>query len=165
MECGAPGRRNTAPGVDVAAYGQKADWGGISCASSAAGLECQNADGHGFFLSRARQSIVAGAPATGRAASACTEIRFAPGMNFTEIEDEAPPDDVLCFIIRTSSGQEARIQVLEGPNTIVTVSGVPDAEARQEIAFTTQSTSYEIIVGQLMRAVDPQPFRMMISVR
>lgn len=65
MDCGAPGRPNTAPGVDVAAYGQKADWGGMSCTSSAAGLECRNSDGNGFFLSRARQTILASAQAAG----------------------------------------------------------------------------------------------------
>jgi hypothetical protein len=57
MECGGPGPRNDSPGVDVAGYGVSADWGGISCASSREGLDCRNADGHGFFLSRARQSV------------------------------------------------------------------------------------------------------------
>lgn len=65
MECGAPGQPNTAPGVDVAAYGQESDWGGLSCASSAKGLECRNADGSGFFLSRARQTIFAASQGTG----------------------------------------------------------------------------------------------------
>ncbi|EPX86816.1 DUF6636 domain-containing protein [Salipiger mucosus] len=52
MECGGPGGKNTAPGVDVAPYGVSADWGGISCHSARTGLRCQNADGHGFHLSR-----------------------------------------------------------------------------------------------------------------
>lgn len=56
MECG-PAIANTAPGVDVAPYGVRADWGGIACSSSAQGLECRNADGRGFFLSRARQTV------------------------------------------------------------------------------------------------------------
>lgn len=57
MRCGAPGAKNTAPGVDIAQYGEHADWGGISCSSSRRGLECQNMQGHGFFLSRSRQSL------------------------------------------------------------------------------------------------------------
>ena len=56
MECGDPGRPSAAPGIDVAPYGVSAAWGGIGCSSSERGLECRNADGHGFFLSRARQS-------------------------------------------------------------------------------------------------------------
>lgn len=52
MVCGAPGPKNTAPGVDVAPYGVKADWGNLSCLSQRTGLRCENADGHGFLLSR-----------------------------------------------------------------------------------------------------------------
>ena len=57
LDCGPPGPKATSPGVDVAEYGLDADWGGIACSSSASGLSCTNADGHGFFLSRARQSV------------------------------------------------------------------------------------------------------------
>lgn len=57
MRCGPPGARATAPGVNVANYGQRGDFGGIVCQSSRQGLECRNLDGHGFFLSRARQTV------------------------------------------------------------------------------------------------------------
>jgi hypothetical protein len=40
-----------------AAYGDQARFGEIRCTSSKAGFECRNADGHGFFLSRARQTV------------------------------------------------------------------------------------------------------------
>ena len=99
-----------------------------------------------------------------QAAAECTEIRFTPGTSSAEIAGEAPSNDALCFTIRTAAGQDARIQVLDGSNTIVSVLGVPDAEARQDIAFTTQARKYEIRVGQLMRAIEPQPFRMLVSV-
>lgn len=57
MTCGAPSGRpgEAPPGVDVAAYGETGRFGAISCTSSQKGLECRNRDGHGFFLSRARQ--------------------------------------------------------------------------------------------------------------
>ena len=57
MKCGEPGESNTAPGVASAPYGQTGEFGGIVCQSSRKGLECKNADGHGFFLSRKRQSV------------------------------------------------------------------------------------------------------------
>lgn len=57
MECGDPGEKNTAPGVDKATYGQTGDFQGINCQSSTKGLECKNKDEHGFFLSRKRQSV------------------------------------------------------------------------------------------------------------
>jgi hypothetical protein len=56
-ECGQPGSSNTAPGVDVARYGDTGKFGAIVCRSSESGFECRNADGHGFFLSRRRQSV------------------------------------------------------------------------------------------------------------
>ena len=53
--CGAPG---TPAGGGVFAYGRTAGANtGITCQSSTEGLECRNRDGHGFFLSRARQAI------------------------------------------------------------------------------------------------------------
>lgn len=54
MECGAP---MAGSGVEVAPYGETGTFGGITCESSRAGLSCRNARGHGFFLSRARQSV------------------------------------------------------------------------------------------------------------
>jgi hypothetical protein len=44
-------------GVPVLRYGRTWTLGGVICVSSESGLECRNADGHGFFLSRARQSV------------------------------------------------------------------------------------------------------------
>lgn len=57
MRCGAPGSKSTAPGVDIAEYGQTGQFGDITCLSQRTGFECRNADGHGFFLSRRRQSV------------------------------------------------------------------------------------------------------------
>lgn len=44
-------------GFDTAEYDVTADLGGIICSSSRKGLRCTNRDGHGFFLSRAVQSV------------------------------------------------------------------------------------------------------------
>lgn len=57
MRCGAPGPKNTSPGVDVAPYGETGDFGGITCKSERTGFECRNLDGHGFFLSRRTQKV------------------------------------------------------------------------------------------------------------
>ncbi|MFV0301600.1 MAG: DUF6636 domain-containing protein [Paracoccus sp. (in: a-proteobacteria)] len=56
MECAGPGRNTGA--FETADYGvTSADWDGIRCKSSRQGLECWNADGHGFFLSRREQRL------------------------------------------------------------------------------------------------------------
>jgi len=59
MKCGDPGEQDNDPDIYVekATYGQTGEFGGITCQSSRKGLECKNADGHGFFLSRKRQSV------------------------------------------------------------------------------------------------------------
>ena len=56
MACGGP-RARGGRGVEVAPYGVTGRWGKISCRSEQTGLTCTNADGHGFFLSRARQAV------------------------------------------------------------------------------------------------------------
>ena len=45
------------PRAPQAPYGETGHFGQIVCTSSRQGLECRNADKHGFFLSRARQSV------------------------------------------------------------------------------------------------------------
>jgi hypothetical protein len=39
------------------AYGKTFELRGLTCTSSEKGLDCRNGEGHGFFLSRARQEL------------------------------------------------------------------------------------------------------------
>lgn len=55
MACGGPGQK--VDWGDVAPYGDTGKFGAITCLSSQAGFQCRNGDGHGFFLSRAKQSV------------------------------------------------------------------------------------------------------------
>lgn len=43
--------------TDIAPYGVSADFGDISCTSERTGFTCSNKSGHGFFLSRRKQTI------------------------------------------------------------------------------------------------------------
>lgn len=45
------------PEARALAYGKSFRRGGINCLSEQNGLTCENAAGHGFFLSRARQRV------------------------------------------------------------------------------------------------------------
>jgi hypothetical protein len=58
-KCGlpAPPPTSRSPGNNAVKYGDTVKFGRIVCRSSTSGLECRNADGHGFFLSRGRQAI------------------------------------------------------------------------------------------------------------
>ncbi|WP_172294221.1 DUF6636 domain-containing protein [Pseudoruegeria sp. HB172150] len=55
MQC-APPPKNLSYS-DKAPYGVTGEFGGITCLSERTGFQCSNLDGHGFFLSRARQSV------------------------------------------------------------------------------------------------------------
>jgi hypothetical protein len=55
--CGQPEAHRAGSDDDVAEYGRTGRFGDIVCRSSTSGLDCRNADGHGFFLSRRRQSV------------------------------------------------------------------------------------------------------------
>jgi hypothetical protein len=46
------------PSAPVLAYGRTWKHAGFTCTSSAAGLRCRNLSGHGFFLSRSKQTVV-----------------------------------------------------------------------------------------------------------
>lgn len=91
------------------------------------------------------------------------QTRFAPGTSSAEIRGEAPPNNVLCYEMRTGGGQDARIRVLEGRNTFVSVEGVADAQT--DLSFTTEPRTYRLRVGQLMRAARPEAFRLLVSVK
>jgi len=53
--CGGAPRKSTY--TDVASYGVSASFGEISCRSEKTGLQCTNAAGHGFLLSRQNQRV------------------------------------------------------------------------------------------------------------
>jgi hypothetical protein len=57
MACTDFDRQLGASVTDVARYGVTGQFGGITCLSQESGLECRNASGHGFRLSRARQAV------------------------------------------------------------------------------------------------------------
>ncbi|QYK40072.1 MAG: hypothetical protein KF887_11465 [Paracoccaceae bacterium] len=45
------------PGSPVLGYGQSVSLGGVLCTSERSGMTCQNREGRGFTLSRARQAV------------------------------------------------------------------------------------------------------------
>jgi peptidoglycan hydrolase-like protein with peptidoglycan-binding domain len=92
----------------------------------------------------------------------CTAIRFARGTSAAEITGVAPAEGILCYTLATLSGQTASIEVIEGNNVIFLVPGLFDAADSYQ--FTTEQKTYEVRVGQLMRAVAGVPFRIRVSV-
>jgi formylglycine-generating enzyme required for sulfatase activity len=91
----------------------------------------------------------------------CKPITFPAGKDTAILTGSAPVDDVICYQLDAQVGQKFSLKVQRGDNTIFSVVGVQDAQ--DSFTFTAQKTSYEIDVGQLMRARGPEKFRVSVK--
>ncbi len=91
------------------------------------------------------------------------DVRFPPGSSETVISGMIPAEGHLCFNMNVREGQQVAMTVLEGNNTIFTVYDVRDAQ--DDLTFAAPSNMVQFLVGQLMRVVEPQQFRLEITVR
>jgi hypothetical protein len=94
-------------------------------------------------------------------AGQCETIRFKRGASSGTVSGMAPPDDVVCYQMSTGAGQRANVSI-KGTNCMFSIEGV--VEAQDRYSFTTEKKTYKINVGQLMRAIDPEPFTLSVSV-
>lgn len=101
------------------------------------------------------------APAVARAQDNCTLVQFARGASSTTIQGKAPPEGVICYTFKAGADQTAHLQV-SGRNVIISVIGVGDA--RTEWTFKTKAQTNKFIVGQLMRAVNAEPYTVTLSI-
>jgi hypothetical protein len=95
-------------------------------------------------------------------AQSCEPIQFKRGHSSGTVRGIAPPDDVVCYELRTGADQRADVSV-EGNNIMFSVSGLVDG--RDQYSFATEKKTYRIDVGQLMRSISDEPFALTVSVR
>jgi hypothetical protein len=95
------------------------------------------------------------------AQGSCVSVKFPASEDSAIIDGLAPANDVVCYRLDTKIGQKITLKVLRGANTIFSVADVQDAE--DHLTFTAQKLSYDINVGQLMRAARPEKFRISIK--
>ena len=93
---------------------------------------------------------------------ACETLQFKRGESSGTVNGLAPPDDLICYQLTTGQGQTATLRVMAGQNIIFSISGVVDAQ--NSYTFTTEKKTYEITVGQLMRAVTDEPFSLFVAI-
>jgi len=91
----------------------------------------------------------------------CASVKFPEGQDSAIIDGLAPANDIVCYRLETKIGQKITLKVLRGANTIFSVADVQDAE--DHLTFTAQKLSYDINIGQLMRAARPEKFRISIK--
>lgn len=92
----------------------------------------------------------------------CVPVLFGSDQTSADVSGSAPPDDVVCYSLRTVAGQRVNIKVVAGKNIIFSVKGL--ADARDQYDFVADRSRYEFVVGQLMRAVAPKDFRIRIDI-
>ncbi|HRP94795.1 MAG TPA: peptidoglycan-binding domain-containing protein [Rhodocyclaceae bacterium] len=95
------------------------------------------------------------------AQSDCRRVVVSAGQDVVELSGLAPPDDVVCFVVTGLNGRRVSIVVTEGVNVIFSIDGLVDAHDRY--SFSATHDAYRVVVGQLMRSIDAEPFRLRID--
>jgi hypothetical protein len=113
----------------------------------------------GLALLAASHLVIVASPAH---AQSCKPIQFKRGHYSGTVRGIAPPEDGVCYEVRTGAGQSADVRV-DGRNVIFSIPGV--VEVQERYSFTTEKKTYRILVSQLMRSVTDEPFSLTVSVR
>jgi hypothetical protein len=116
---------------------------------------------HHSWLVAALAAGLACAPAA-LAQERCSRISFPRSESSTIVTGVAPADGVVCYEFATQAGQTASLKVLSGRNVIFSIIDVMDAQ--NDYTFRTQQKTYKFVVGQLMRSITNEPFRIRVSV-
>jgi hypothetical protein len=90
----------------------------------------------------------------------CPTIEFEHGEDVTTVGGTVKPEDEACYRLEAEAGESFTLNVIQGDNIVFSVAGV--ADARDRLTFTAESKSYKIVVGQLMRGVDAEAFKVAI---
>jgi len=113
----------------------------------------------GIFIAAASTCIAFASASL--AQEGCVSVAFPAGNDGVVIDGLAPANNTACYRLGTEIGQKITLEVLHGANTVFSVVDVKDAE--DHLTFTAQKPSYDINVGQLMRASRPEKFRISIK--
>ena len=109
--------------------------------------------------------LVSGNVAVSAAEESCKVIRFKPGSSSAEIAGTVHPDKPLpCYRFTTGKGQTVRLTVQSRHGSIgFTINDLVDNRA--DYTFQSQKKTYEFNVHQTFRAVEPENYRLMLSIR
>jgi hypothetical protein len=114
-------------------------------------------------------ALLSGGTAAQQAAQPdCQAIHFAKGASAAIITGTAPantlerPAEPACYSLAVGEGQHANVKLLSGKNVVIAIPDVGDA--RDEFTFMTRDGTYLVMVAQLFRNIDPEPFRIRVAV-
>ncbi|GGE96954.1 hypothetical protein GCM10007285_25710 [Stappia taiwanensis] len=105
-------------------------------------------------------------PAGGRGgqvpwAPECEFLRLDPAFAPVEVAATASPEGIDCYAIKPIAGTDVTIEIAEGRNVVLSISGLVDAVDRHR--FRASGFGYRVTVGQLMRSMTQEPYRITFS--
>lgn len=95
-------------------------------------------------------------------AESCKPIQFERGHDSATVTGSAPPDGQRCDTLAIGAGQRASLSI-DGRNMMFSI--VDAVDAQDHYSFTTEKKTDRILVSQLMRAVDEEPFTLRVTAR
>ena len=110
-----------------------------------------------FVLAAAAGHFIDPSPAE----ESCIPIQFGERKDTIVINGSVLPQETRCYRLDTVEGQKVTVKVLRGKNIVFSIENVTDAQ--DALTFTAESTSYRVIVGQLLRSRWPQAFQISIA--
>ena len=96
-------------------------------------------------------------------ADECPEIHFKRGAHSAVVKGMAPADDSACWRFRAGAGQTVRLSVTSDHEQVA-FSLLGLADNRTDYAFTSKKQPYDVLIHQTMRAVDPVPYTLTLSI-
>ncbi|WP_312846867.1 peptidoglycan-binding domain-containing protein [Stappia sediminis] len=93
----------------------------------------------------------------------CIPIRLTAMNDMVEVSGVAPPEDVTCYRISSNANRLVRVEVLRGANIVFSLKDIVDAQTHY--IFPMRDKPVEMVVGQLMRSVQDEAYRVRIAVQ
>lgn len=93
----------------------------------------------------------------------CRTVHLNQTQNDTVITGIAPAEEAICFTLSGLTGQKVSLNLVQGHNVIFSIIDLIDAQ--EKYVFDAQKDTYKIIVGQLMRSINPEPFRLEVKIQ
>jgi hypothetical protein len=97
----------------------------------------------------------------GSAAADCDTVDFRSGATSVTLEGNAPADGVACIDLPAEAGQAISLRLAGEDDILFSIEGVVDGQ--NTYSFMAESRSYNIVVFQLTRAAQAEPFSLAIT--
>lgn len=97
-------------------------------------------------------------------AQSCQQVNFPVGFNAGAIEGQAPPDGVVCYSLNMAPHDNNLGLSITGRNVVFGFNdGFNAMDSQTEIQLVPEGPNVRVTVGQLMRSVQAEDFRLTVT--